>query len=92
MKLLVDAQLPRRLADWLTQQGHDALHTLDLSRANRSSDIAVIRRAEADGRTVVTKGADFVDSFQLRNEPSSLLLVSTGNIANEALVRFGKST
>ena len=92
MKLLVDAQLPRRLADWLTQQDHDALHTLDLSRANRSSDIAVIRRAEADGRTVATEDADFVDSFQLRNEPSSLLMVSTGNTANEALVRFGKST
>ena len=72
MKLLVDAQLPRRLADWLTQQDHDALHTLDLSRANRSSDIAVIRRAEADGRTVATEDADFVDSFQLRNEPSSV--------------------
>lgn len=86
MKFLIDAQLPRRLADWLKLQGHDALHTLDLPRANRSSDIAVIQRAEADQRTVVTKDADFVDSFQLRNEPSSLLLISTGNISNDALV------
>ena len=31
MKFLVDAQLPRRIALWLCEQGHDALHTLDLS-------------------------------------------------------------
>ncbi len=30
MKFLVDAQLPRRFATWLTDAGHDALHTLDL--------------------------------------------------------------
>ncbi len=28
MKLLVDAQLPRRLANWLNEAGYDALHTL----------------------------------------------------------------
>jgi len=38
MRFLVDAQLPRRLSDWLNKQGHDAIHTLDLPRANRTSD------------------------------------------------------
>jgi predicted nuclease of predicted toxin-antitoxin system len=32
MKFLVDAQLPRRFCGWLTEAGHDALHTLDLPR------------------------------------------------------------
>lgn len=88
MKFLVDAQLPRRLAGWLTQQGHDALHTLDLPRANHTSDAEVIRRADTDGRTVVTKDADFVNSFQLSAQPSRLLLVSIGNISNEELVHL----
>ena len=88
MKFLVDAQLPRRLADWLTQQGHDALHTLDLPRANRTPDAEVIGCADADGRAVVTKDADFVNSFQLRGQPGRLLLVSTGNISNEELVKL----
>ena len=30
MKFLVDAQLPRRFANWLNEAGQDALHTLDL--------------------------------------------------------------
>ncbi len=34
MKFLVDAQLPRRLCIWLRQQGHDAVHTLDLDSGN----------------------------------------------------------
>lgn len=88
MKFLVDAQLPRRLADWLTQQGHDALHTLDLPRANRTSDTEVIGRADTDGRAVVTKDADFVNSFQIQGLPHKLLLVSTGNISNNELVRL----
>ena len=34
---------------------------------------------------LVTKDADFVDSFLLRGEPAQLLLVSTGNIPNREL-------
>jgi predicted nuclease of predicted toxin-antitoxin system len=29
MTFLIDAQLPRRLAYWLQQQGYEAIHTLD---------------------------------------------------------------
>jgi len=32
MKFLVDAQLPKRLAQWLNEAGHDTVHTLDLPR------------------------------------------------------------
>jgi len=32
VKFLVDAQLPRRLALWLQQRGHDVIHTLDLAQ------------------------------------------------------------
>ena len=38
MNFLVDAQLPQRLTAWLTAAGCDALHTLDLPDANRTSD------------------------------------------------------
>ncbi len=38
MRFLVDAQLPRRFANWLNEAGHDALHTLDLPRKNLTPD------------------------------------------------------
>ena len=66
MKFLVDAQLPRRLAHEINALGGDALHTLDLAAGNRTSNAVVIEQAGAEGRVVVTKGSDLVDSFLLR--------------------------
>jgi len=37
---------------------------------------------------VVTKDSDFVTSFLLRGSPAKLLLISTGNITNDALSRL----
>jgi predicted nuclease of predicted toxin-antitoxin system len=85
MKFLIDAQLPRRMTDWLTAAGCDAVHTLDLPNANRTPDEEVADIADREGRIVVTKDADFVDSHLLRSRPAKLLLVSTGNISNRNL-------
>lgn len=86
MKLLVDAQLPRRLAIWLKDAGHEALHTLDLPQANLTPDAEVIAVADRDGRIVVTKDDDFVQSFLIQGKPQRLLLISTGNISNNDLL------
>ncbi len=88
MKFLVDAQLPRRLAARLREAGHDAVHTLDLPLGNLTPDSVINEISAAEGRVVVTKDADFVNSFHLRRAPRKLLLVSTGNIRNSELERL----
>jgi predicted nuclease of predicted toxin-antitoxin system len=85
MKFLVDAQLPRRLAQRLQAVGHDALHTLDLPDQNRTTDQSILAIAAAEERVVVTKDADFVHSHILLGEPAQLLLIATGNITNAEL-------
>jgi predicted nuclease of predicted toxin-antitoxin system len=85
VKLLLDAQLPRRLARELTAAGHNAQHTLDLPLGNRTSDEEICAVAVREERIVVTKDRDFVVSFWLRRLPPKLLLISTGNISNDAL-------
>ena len=90
MRFLVDAQLPRRLCEWLTEAGYDALHTLDLPLGNRTTDNEILNVAERDQRIVVTKDDDFVQSFMITGRPASLLLVSTGNIANDKLENIVK--
>ncbi|HVK18553.1 MAG TPA: DUF5615 family PIN-like protein [Fimbriiglobus sp.] len=85
MKFLVDAQLPRRAAGWLAVAGGDAVHTLDLPDANRTTDQQIVELAELEQRVVVTKDADFVDSHILSGRPAKLLLISTGNISNREL-------
>ena len=84
MKFLVDAQLPRRFANWLREAGHDALYTLDLPGKNHTSDSELIARAMREGRVVISKDADFVQSYLVTGEPP-LLLISTGNISNAEL-------
>lgn len=77
MNFLIDAQLPRRLAWKLRELGHDVLHTLDLPSGNRTPDKEINAVALRDGRVVVTKDADFVNSFLLLGQPGKLVLVST---------------
>nr|VFJ65757.1 MAG: Mut7-C RNAse domain-containing protein [Candidatus Kentron sp. DK] len=78
MKFLVDAQLPRRLADWLRTQSFDAIHTLDMPDTNATSDKDIVDQADREGRVVVTKDDDFVRSFIVSGKPLRLLLISTG--------------
>lgn len=86
MKFLVDAQLPRRLAARLSALGHDALHTLDLPLANRTPDAKITAVADAELRIVIIKDADFVEAYLVSGRPARLLVVSTGNIGNLALL------
>jgi predicted nuclease of predicted toxin-antitoxin system len=85
MKFLVDAHLPRRLSFLLREAGYDAIHTLDLPDGNRTSDNEINEIAELEERVVITKDADFVNSFLLTRRPYKLLLVSSGNITNADL-------
>jgi len=85
MKLLLDAQLPRRLSYRIREAGYDCLHTLDLPEGNRTQDSAIITIADQSERVVVTKDADFVSELLLHRLPKKLLLISTGNISNHEL-------
>ena len=85
MKFLVDAHLPRRLARQFRAFGREAVHTLDLPQGNRTPDTALGELSVRDHAVVVTKDADFVNTFTVQRVPHKLLLVSTGNIKNVAL-------
>ncbi|MFD2784282.1 DUF5615 family PIN-like protein [Hymenobacter rubripertinctus] len=89
VKVLVDAQLPRHLARWLAHEaGFDALHTFDLPAANNTADESINDLSVRESRVVITKDADFVNSFILHGRPYKLLLVSTGNMRTDDLVNL----
>lgn len=88
MRFLIDAQLSRRLAAWLSGNGHDARHTLDLPNRNRSTDAEICVIAAREKRIVVTKDDDFVRSYLLNGQPPQLLLIATGNINNDELLEL----
>jgi predicted nuclease of predicted toxin-antitoxin system len=66
--------------------GHDVVHSSALPDANRTSDQILADQADVDGRVMVTKDRDFEISHALRRHPRRLLLGTTGNITNNALI------
>ena len=86
MKFIIDAQLPKRLADALATAGHDAIHTLSLPEKNRSTDSAIAQIADLEQRILISKDADFVSSHMVQGTPRYLLEISTGNMPNALLL------
>ena len=88
MKFVVDAQLPRRLVIQLRELGYDAQHTWGLELGNRTPDDQVAQIADRENAVIVTKDADFLNAHILIDSPKRLLLLSTGNISNRALLEL----
>ncbi len=92
MKFIVDAQLPKSLARFLSARGFDAIHTLDLPQRNVTDDLEISRISLAEDRVVISKDSDFYDRYTSHKEPYKLLYLTTGNISNpELLSLFDKN-
>ncbi len=87
MKFIIDAQLPKSLADFLNQAGHEALHTLSLPDKNRTTD-SQIKISVRENYVVITKDADFLESYYLKKQLSKLILIKTGNLRNVKLLEI----
>ncbi len=70
----------------MAEAGHDSVHTSALPDGNRTSDRELAAIADSQDRVLVTKDRDFRDSYLLLNLPRRLLVVATGNIANDDLL------
>ncbi|NEW84702.1 MAG: hypothetical protein GZ094_20365 [Mariniphaga sp.] len=86
MKFLIDAQLPSKLSKHLQKRGLDAIHTDNLPGREFTTDKEIREISIREGRIVITKDSDFLDSYYINGIPAKLLLVSTGNIKNKALL------
>ena len=86
MRFLVDAQLPPRLATWLTVEGHEALHVAALPGGLQMADADIWRRAAADASIIVSKDRDFLDLSAVHGAPPVVLHVAVGNISTTDLL------
>ncbi|MFC4725732.1 DUF5615 family PIN-like protein [Glycocaulis abyssi] len=82
---LVDVQLPKALARWITEQGAEAVHAHDVG-LGRATDHEICELAQTQGRIIVTKDADFL-GLSLRFDPAiRLVWVRMGNVSTNALL------
>jgi len=91
IKFIVDAQLPKRLSDLLKRNGYDSIHTLELPDKNNTKDSGITNLAINEGRVVISKDLDFLESFLVYARPKKLLIVKTGNINNTKLLQLFES-
>jgi predicted nuclease of predicted toxin-antitoxin system len=91
MKFLIDAQLPRALADWLLRTGHEAVHVQDLV-LEAASDAKVLAAAIDRAAVLVTKDGDFAGDLTTDEHSVRIVWVRTGNVSNRVLLeRFAAS-
>ena len=86
MKFLLDAQLPKKLAEFLKWKGYDAIHTLDLPNKNRTTDSEINEISIKEKRVVISRDLDFIESLILFNKPYKLIYIAVGNISNKELI------
>ena len=79
MRFLVDMPLSPNLAAWLREQGHDAVHAVELG-LNHASDVDIMTRAKQEARTIVTADLDYPRLLALaRVTDPSLILFRDGD-------------
>ncbi len=92
MKLLLDMGVSPRTGQFLRQRGHDAIHLWD-ERLERLPDPAIVRKAEEEGRAIVTFDLDFPRILALERlaSPSVILFrlrEYTTDDVNDALLEI----
>jgi len=88
MKLLVDNQLPLALARFLTANGFECRHVLDMGLDN-ASDPAIWEYAKSGDWVIVTKDEDFAQLADRQNAtPPQVLWVRLGNCRKAALLEI----
>jgi predicted nuclease of predicted toxin-antitoxin system len=79
MRFLIDMPVSPRVAAWLVEQGHDAVHAMAVG-LGRASDREVLDRALQDNRLVVTADTDFPQLLTLAQAKApGVILFRGGN-------------
>lgn len=89
MKYLVDAQLPPALARFLTANGEDAVHVLDVEMME-SSDSEIWDFAMREEMVIITKDEDFQVRASVTQHHPVIIWVRIGNCSKKTLLEFFK--
>ena len=92
MKFWVDAQLPPKLAEWLSKEfAVDAVSVRDIGLRD-APDLDIFRAALGARAIIISKDSDFVELVSRHGAPPQLLWVTCGNVSNSRLEAvFGKT-
>jgi len=90
MRFLVNAQLPLTLSWWLSDQGHQSVHVVDIGMVS-AHDNAIWDYARTHGKVMITKDEDFARRRAIavaESEPAVLWIRKGNSSRRELLVWF----
>jgi predicted nuclease of predicted toxin-antitoxin system len=87
VKFLIDMPLSPKLAYWLNQQGHNAIHASDIGLHCASDTLIIELRKEQ--RIVITADLDYPRLLALTHaEGPSLILFRGGNFSDQESINY----
>lgn len=85
MRLLLDAQLPPRLARRLRDLGHDAVHVSEIGLAAATDKVVWDAAVERES-VLVTKDQDFAVARAISADGPAVVWIRLGNTTNDVLI------
>lgn len=86
MKFLCDVHIPYKLITLLKEKGCEALHINAIFSDPKTSDATIIQYADNNNFIVITKDADFKESYLLYGKPNKLIKLNTGNSSTQQIL------
>jgi predicted nuclease of predicted toxin-antitoxin system len=87
LNFLVDAQLPRGLARWISSHGHQVTHVFEID-LHAADDPIIWEHARQSNAVLISKDEDFVDRWLLSDAPVALIWIRKGNCSNRVLMAW----
>lgn len=85
MKFLIDMPLPPQLVKWLEEQGHEAIHALQIG-LDRAQDTVIIEYSRSHNQIIITADLDYPRILALTRESGpGLILFRGGNYSTQEI-------
>lgn len=88
MKFLCDVHISFKLVKFLNAKNHECVHINSILDKWFTKDNIIADYADENDFILITKDADFRDSFFLKNTPKKLVKINLGNISNLELIKI----
>ncbi len=88
MKFLCDVHISYQIVNYLKSLGFDTIHVNEILNGCFTKDNEICKYADLNDLIVITKDADFRNSFFINKTPKKIIKINLGNISNKELIRI----
>lgn len=86
MQFLCNVHISLKIVKFLNSKNYNCIHVNSILDKWYTKDSAMANYSDENDLILITKDADFRDSYFLKNTPKKLLKINLGNISNSELI------